>query len=32
MLEQCKNIYQLNLSACGLESLLNLPQLDLTIL
>ncbi len=32
LLEKCKNIYQLNLSNCGLVKLDNLPSIQLTIL
>ena len=32
LFEMCKNLYQLNLSGCGLQSLDNLPNIDLTVL
>ncbi len=32
LLEMCKNLYQLDLNGCGLQSLDNLPHIQLTIL
>ncbi len=32
LLERCPNLYQLNLSHCGLQSLDNLPNIEITVL